>query len=139
MRDSRRMLKIVCLAVMTVVITLFVWIGSQVVGIFREEEVNYTKSWDSFNKSKVSRYFCIPREAVIIEATETSQVMGYSVSVRFKLPATRSPKEWIEIIARRSGIDAYKKNDYLYDGGRDVYTIEYLPAQELYEAVYQWD
>ncbi len=103
-------------------------------------KINHLSDFDRFYREEVVKYFKLPKEAIIIYAEEYYYpIMGWHMIVRFKLPPIKSPKEWVATIAKESGIDKYKKNDFLYDVGGDIYKVQYYPKEDIYEVMYLWD
>ncbi|MEM0503201.1 MAG: hypothetical protein QXT58_00665 [Archaeoglobaceae archaeon] len=105
-------------------------------------KVDHLSDWHKFYTNEVSYYFYIPQEAKIVFAKEYIHFpMGSSVVIKFYLPSTKLPKEWIEIIAQKSGLTSrYRINELLYEEERGDYRrIQYLPEEDLYIVEYGWD
>lgn len=105
-------------------------------------EIDHLSDWRKFYISEVSRYFYIPQEAKVIFAKEYYRFpMGYEIIVKFHLPPTKSPEEWIKVITQKSGyISKYRVNKLLYEEQKeDIYRgIQYLSKEGLYVAKYSW-
>ena len=102
---------------------------------------SHLRDWPAFYRTEVSRHFKLPDEAHVVHAEEYHPFpMGQEVRVRFRLPATREPAEWVKHIANSSGIgDRFRRDPLLYDGPGDYNTVSYDPATRLYEVLYGWD
>ena len=62
--------------------------------------------------------------------------------IRFRLPNTKKPEEWLRKIARESNFKAtYHKGRFLYSCGKecDLLRLEYLPQEQIYEAEWGYD
>lgn len=109
--------------------------------IFADTEIDHRSDWHEFYTSTVSHHFYIPQEAEIVFAKEYySFPMGYGIIVKFCLPSTKSPKEWIDIIAQKSGFTSKCKiNELLYEEIGVYRKIQYLPKEDLYVVEYHFD
>ncbi len=122
--------------------------------IFSPDEINQTSNWNKFYKETFSQHFWIPEEATIVSATQIpDSFMGERDRVIFRLPNTRTPSQWVRLIAEKSKIGQYQQTDIWYDAshgfdGRtsnseksisELYFIRYDPEIEQYEAVFEWD
>jgi hypothetical protein len=65
--------------------------------------------------------------------------MGGGERIRFSLPDTMSPQEWLLLMAQRRKIDGYRMGRYHYDAGGDINSVEYFPSTGIYEARSYWD
>jgi len=110
---------------------------------FKDIEIDHLLDFNQFYVNKVSNYFYIPSEAVIVMAKEYFYFpMGYGIIVKFRLPPTKYPTEWIEIIASKSNLDKnWKINKFLYKYEKnDIYIkLQYLPTEDLYIVEYYWE
>jgi hypothetical protein len=93
----------------------------------------HVHDWRTFYESRASHHFKVPNEAVIRHCEQREQLFGYHLLIRLTLPETKSPAAWVKTIAEDSGIGKYRKSDLLYDSGGDVYKVEYVPEEGLYE------
>lgn len=89
---------------------------------------------------RLRKQFHLPTEAKVILAEETTDFpMGGGEKVRFTLPNTKTPGEWLGLMAARRGIANYPDGPYRYDSRDDVNSVEYFPESQFYEAEYHWD
>jgi len=99
--------------------------------------------WPNYNRETVSRYFKLPEETQVLSAVHTdTAIMGERFVVRFRLPDTRTPEEWLRVIATESRFPrTYHKSRFVYDcgGNCDLTRLEYHPADGVYEACGGWD
>ncbi len=116
------------------------------------QEYEGTNEWDEFNSEVVSQLFNIPEEAEIVNASRQTGMMEDDWNVKFRLPDTRNPVEWMQIIVAGKPIEDYKVNEFLYDAGDwyegvrtgkdgdwDEYRLTFIEADRLYVAEYHWD
>jgi RHS repeat-associated protein len=110
---------------------------------FKDIEIDHLSDFNQFYIKTVSNYFYIPSEAVIIIAKEYIYFpMGFGIVVKFHLPPTKHPTEWIEIIASKSNLDKnWKINKFLYKYEKDdIYIkLQYLPTEDSYIVEYYWE
>jgi hypothetical protein len=105
------------------------------------KRVSHLADWESFYQSDVSHYFKLPAAATIVSAEELLPFpMGREVTIRFRLPGSKTSGRWVKEIANASGIDdSHRKTPLLYDGAGDLNIVRYEPASGLYEVLYGWD
>jgi len=97
----------------------------------------HSNEWEDFYIE-----FKIPKEAEIVYSKEYIQFpMGFKGIIRFKLPESKKVEEWLQIIAEKSGILKYKKNEflYLYEENDMIYRLQYFPDKKIYEAEFSWE
>lgn len=117
------------------------------VGVFlfnaNEEVYDRTSDWEFYYEETVSNFFYIPPEAIIKQATQVkSAIMGGSFTVEFSLPEDNTPEQWLDQIAKASGINPnYKKGVYAYDCENecDLSRLTYIPEKQIYIASAGWD
>ncbi len=129
-------LVLISVASLTVYLALNTW-------AFRDRTISHTSDWDHFNATTVREYgFALPEDVAVVEATEISQwPMGQQYTVRFRLPETRKPDEWVRSIAERGPVPV-RHHALLYEADpkrSDYRKVEYLPAAGLYEIQFGWD
>jgi hypothetical protein len=133
---------ICCIIVVVSVAALFAYAFTQSSFLVKGRVISRTGEWATFKNTVKSYGLLIPAEAQIIEAKEKSAwPMGETVTVRFRLPQTRSSQEWVRFIAKQSSLDV-KQNEFLYEANpktSDYMKIEFLPDENIYEAVAEWD
>ena len=104
-----------------------------------------------FYESRYTDYFSIPDEAQITSGMSTGGWLGRTADVKFRLPKTKSPEQWLAEIAEASGLAEYREHKYAYDAGRkacersgrekklNTYRLEYTPSTDGYSATWGWD
>lgn len=109
--------------------------------LFSDIEIDHLSDWSKFYANELSYYFYIPQEANILFAKEYYRFpMEHEIIVKFRLPPIKSPKEWIEVIAHKSGLTSKcKVNELLYEEIGVYRKIQYLPEEDLYIAQYCFD
>jgi hypothetical protein len=109
--------------------------------IHKEDRTSHLNDWPNFYRTEVSAHFKLPAEATIIHAEDYRPFpMGQEVRIRFRLPTTRKPAEWVKRIANSSGIsDQYREDSLHYDGPGDYNLVSYDSSTMLYEVLYGWD
>ena len=142
LRTQSILVKLVLLLLLTITIIL----GLSILFVFKnfkDIEINHLSDFNQFYLEIVSNYFYIPSEAVIITAKEYRYFpMGIGIVVEFRLPPTKHPIEWIEIIASKSNLDKnWKVNEFLYKYEKDdIYIkLQYQPMKDLYVVEYFWE
>ena len=121
--------------------------GAVIFGSFllRSRTMDMKHAWAAFNGDTVSHWFNIPAESEILVAERYSDpIMGGGFLVEFQLPGSRTPEQWLKVVASGEGeeLAKYKKGRYRYDASHtvtDVYWLEYRPADRTYVARYHWD
>ena len=137
---------------LTLAIVAFVLFLVIVFSLAGRKEYEGTDEWDEFNREVVGRFFNIPEEAEIVDASRQIGLMKDDWIVKFRLPDTRNPDEWMQIIVAGKPIEDYKVNEFLYeagdwydairtgkDGEWDGYRLTFIEADRLYVAEYHWD
>lgn len=114
---------------------------------FEDATIDRTSDWDAYYQDMLSEHFIIPDEAKIVSATETL----VSREVKFRLPESKSPEDWLAEIADASGLAEYRQHRYAYDAGwlgsknirlekkADTYLLEYSTGTGEYRAIWGWD
>lgn len=134
---------LVCIYCIIVTLTLSIYIVLLIFTyLITDTEIDHLSNWREFYINKVSHYFYIPQEAKIVFAKEYYRFpMGYKIIVKFHLPPTKSPEEWIKVIAQKSGfISKHRIDKLLYkeQKGDICREIRYLPKRDLYVVIYSW-
>ncbi len=125
-----------CIAGLAVYIALSAW-------AFRDHTISHIADWDHFYATTVREFgFTLPEDVAVVEAMEISQwPMGQQYTVRFRLPETRKPDEWVRFIAER-GPTPLKRHALLYEADpkrSDYRKVEYSPPTGHYEIQFGWD
>lgn len=117
----------------------FLMVGAVMYGLApRTSDV--THLWRPSFREKTANHFWIPPESELVYAEErTEPIMGGGFLVRFILPNTKKPKEWLTEIAEKSELMAYKKSEWMFDAGDDVRRAEYIPEKRVFEVEWMWD
>ena len=77
---------------------------------------------------------------VVLAEDHSPWPMGQDVRARFRLPATRSPEEWVKHIANSSGIpDRFGRDPPQFNGPGEMDIVSYYRATGLFEVLYGWD
>jgi hypothetical protein len=121
--------------------------------VFSPRDVDQTSNWKEFYKETFSGQFWIPEEAEIVSAIQTQGFIEETDRVVFRLPNTKTPAQWVGLIAEKSKLKEYRQTgiwydaSYIIEGGEnkhkdtitDIYFIRYWPIDNTYEAVFAWD
>jgi hypothetical protein len=120
--------------------------------LFPEEVEHHTEDAPAFCKQEVSPLLRLPEEVVILEVKKTSVWMDNFYEVKFSLPPTRSPEQWLKHLwttnkfadgaqEHRYRFSAYHASEVppgrtgklsnLHHGHR---SLEYSPDKDLYVA-----
>ena len=72
---------------------------------------------------------------------ENGTFMDWGYTVRFKLPDTKTPEEWmLELVDKSPILDREDRaTRYVYELPGVYYRLEYFPHEDLYEAYYVFD
>ena len=122
--------------ILSVVVPALLWAW-----ILEGDRTSHLRDWPTYYRTDVSRHFKLPPQAQVVHAEDYSPwPLGQEVRVRFRLPATRTPEEWVKHIANSSGIpDRFRKDPLQYDGPGDMNIVSYDRATGLFEVLYGWD
>ena len=144
---SQSLMKHLKAGVMSIAVVCLCFVG-YVISELQPTVKHHVSDWDSFYAENLQPRIKIPPEAAIVDAWEvTSFPMGYTITVNFRLPPTKTPEGWVKSIAKASQTDfeigpgfwrprsTYKMERH--DGS--YISVEYLPDSELYEVHYDWD
>jgi hypothetical protein len=109
----------------------------------QDKTTDKTSNWATFNRKTVAKYMTLPAEVQVVRVSHTATaIMGEHWSVKFRLPGTKLPEEWLGHIAAKQGKYQPKRlNRYEIDGRPryDTWRVQYYPNNNVYVAEGGWD
>lgn len=111
---------------------------------FAIEDEDWLTKWPQFRREHLSAYLVLPNDATPIFAHRRTGFMDETLEVRFRLPNTKTPEDWLERIATTfaGGDGMHRKGRYAFQADSrhyDLGSLDYEPSTGVYHVEAGWD